>query len=188
MKSNRAWIWYSVLVIVVLTLAFIGYTLLYPRFNLPPATGASLSILAVSAAVASFFTPCSFPLLTTLLTRSIHTDQKNRTVGRAIRYGLGLALGASVFLSLVGVGIALGAGTLFAKVTFTSQIGRILRMITGGILILLGVIQLGYLSAPFDKFTSVVTPLRKLHIRIRDDHPMVGFFIFGFAYILAGFG
>jgi len=190
MTSSKAWIWYSVLVVLILILAFIGYIgyTLYPRFNLPPATGLSLSILAVSAAIASFFTPCSFPLLTTLLARSVHTDQRNKSLLRALRYGLALALGASAFLLLVGAGIALGGGTLFTQVTFVSAAGRILRVIVGGVLILLGIIQLGYLVFPFDKFTSVVTPIRKLQIRIRDEHPMGGFFLFGFAYILTGFG
>lgn len=148
----------------------------------------SLLILSVGAGIASFFTPCSFPLLTALLSRSVNIEQQIHPLPRALGYGAALAFGASVFLSLVGIGLALGAGTLFAQVTFTSLTGRILRVVLGILLVLLGIIQLGYVSVPFDRITSLAIPIRKFQIRIRDDYPTVGFFIFGFGYILAGFG
>jgi hypothetical protein len=47
---------------------YVGYVL-YPRFDLPAATGASLLALAAAAGIASFFSPCSFPLAVTLLAR-----------------------------------------------------------------------------------------------------------------------
>jgi cytochrome c biogenesis protein CcdA len=43
---------------------YAGYEL-YPRFDLPALEGASLLVLAAGAGVASFFAPCSFPLLVT---------------------------------------------------------------------------------------------------------------------------
>ncbi|MDT8305317.1 MAG: hypothetical protein RRC07_05225, partial [Anaerolineae bacterium] len=59
------------LVIAVLLLALAGYAgyVLYPRFALPAASGAGLLLLAAAAGLASFFSPCSFPLLATLLAR-----------------------------------------------------------------------------------------------------------------------
>ncbi len=62
---------YALLVVGVAVLAIAGYTgyELYPRFDLPAAEGAGLLVLATGAGIASFFAPCSFPLLVTLLSR-----------------------------------------------------------------------------------------------------------------------
>jgi len=183
-------LWYAVLVIMALLIALAGYAgyALYPRFDLPSVSGASLLLLAAGAGIASFFTPCSFPLLTTLLARAIDTNKIRHPIGQSLRYGTALAAGASVFLLLTGAGIALGGGTLFEQVTFTSSAGRILRFVLGSLLVLFGSVQIGWLSLPFGKVTSLAIPIRKFQITIRDEHPTPGFFIFGFAYILAGFG
>lgn len=181
---------YSLFIIGILLLSSIGYLgyVIYPRFDLPFVSGAGLLVLAVGSGIASFFTPCSFPLLTTLLTRSITSPNDISPLRKALHYAVALSAGASLFLLLVGIALALGAGILFEQVTFTSIVGRSLRIIVGVMLILFGLVQLGYLTLPFDKLTSLATPIRRLQISIRDQHPSLGFLIFGFAYILAGFG
>ena len=64
---------YLALIGAVVLLALIGYVsyALYPRFALPPAAGAGLLLLASAAGLASLFSPCSFPLLVTLLAREM---------------------------------------------------------------------------------------------------------------------
>lgn len=64
---------YLFLVIAVLLLAFAGYVgdVLYPRFDLPAVGGAGLLVLSSAAGLASIFSPCSFPLLSTLLARQV---------------------------------------------------------------------------------------------------------------------
>lgn len=190
MKPDNKRLWYGAFAGLILLIAVIGYMgyVFYPRFDLPNLTGLSLLILAVSAGIASFFTPCSFPLLTALLARSVNTEEQAHPLPRTLRYSLALALGASLFLLLLGIGLAFGGSVLFAQVTFTSVVGRVLRLILGILFIVLGIIQLGYLSAPFGKLTSLATPIRKLQVKVRDENPTLGFFIFGFGYILAGFG
>jgi cytochrome c biogenesis protein CcdA len=116
LDQNR-WITCALLFAGTLLLAlagYIGYTL-YPRFNLPSITGLGLFVLAVAAGIGAFFSPCSFPLLATLLARSIGLDDVEKTDWRgAFQYGLALAAGASVFLLLTGAGIAFGGGALFS--------------------------------------------------------------------------
>ena len=190
MPVENNWFRYGLLILAILLLSvigFLGYTI-YPRFDLPAVSGIGLLILALGAGIASFFTPCSFPLLTALLARSIISDESKGSFHRAIQYAAALSIGASLFLLLVGIGLSLGAGILFEQITFTSLAGRLLRLIVGGTLIFLGVVQLGHLAMPFDKVTSIATPIRRLQIKLRDDHPVIGFVIFGFAYILSGFG
>lgn len=190
MAQNRQLLWYFLLVGLVLALALAGYAgyALYPRFDLPAATGISLLLLAAAAGVASFFTPCSFPLLTALLARSIGEEDDQSALPRAVRYGIALGAGASVFLLLVGAGIALGAGALFERVTFTSTAGKVLRVVLGLALVALGLAQTGRLKLPFDRLTALATPIRRIQVKLREQHPARGFLVFGFGYILAGFG
>ena len=71
---------YALLVLAVAALASLAYAgyVLYPRFDLPPLQGAGLLLLAAGAGVASFFSPCAFPLLVTLLARETGADERGR--------------------------------------------------------------------------------------------------------------
>lgn len=57
---------------------------------------------------------------------------------RLVRFGLALAASAVLSFLLAGAAIALGATPLFARVTFTSVTGRLLRLVVDGLLVLLG--------------------------------------------------
>lgn len=184
-------LWYIAFAVGVAILALAGYGgyVLYPRFNLPAATGVSLLVLAAGAGIASFFSPCAFPLLVTLLAREAGSEQEQtRALARPLRFGLALAGGASLFLLLVGAGLAAGAAPLFEAVTFTSIAGRLIRLTVGIILIVLGLVQLGVIAAPFGVVEQSVRPLLTAQARLRRERPTLGFALFGFGYILAGFG
>lgn len=185
--------WYLLLASIIGLLALAGYAgyVLYPRFDLPAATGIGLLALAVGAGVASFFSPCSFPLLVTLLSRESRTDTDSRRMrlNRSLQFGSALAIGAVVFLTLTGLGIALGASAIFGDVTFTSTVGRVLRLTIGTLLILLGLLQFGVIqAAPFDGVHRVSAPMMRRQAQLRQRHPTLGFGLYGFIYILAGFG
>jgi len=180
-------------------LGYAGYEL-YPRFDLPAVDGIPLLLLAAAAGVASFFSPCAFPLLVTLLARPIdaggaagekgpdrHSPGHCR-VGRALGSAVPLAAGATIFLALCGLAIALGAGVLFAGVTFTSTAGRLLRGGVGLSLLLLGAVQLGLLPDWFRPVDEWARPLLAAQARQRRRSPWLGYGIFGFGYLLAGFG
>lgn len=184
-------LWYLAFAIGVVILAVAGYVgyVLYPRFDLPAVTGAGLLVLAAGAGIASFFSPCAFPLLVTLLARESGTAQERpRSIVRPIRFGVALAGGASLFLLLIGAGIAAGAAPRFEAVTFTSMAGRLIRFSIGVILIVLGLMQIGIVSAPFGVVEKSVRPLLKAQAHLRRERPTLGFALFGFGYILAGFG
>jgi len=186
-------LWYGLLVVVVAVLAVAGYTgyLLYPRFELPATQGVSLLLLAVAAGMGSFFSPCSFPLLVTLLARQSGTaapPNSHPSLGNAVLFAGALALGASVFFLLGGVILAFGGSALFADVTFTSAQGRLIRFVTGVVLVGLGLIQLRILPFTLEAVARFANPLMRSQARHRRQRPFLGFALFGFAYPLAGFG
>ncbi|MPY89453.1 MAG: hypothetical protein GEU99_16190 [Luteitalea sp.] len=185
---------YALLVLVVAALAvagYIGYEL-YPRFDLPAPEGAGLLLLAAGAGIASFFSPCAFPLLVTLLARETGVASASARapsgVGTSLAFATALSVGAALFLLLVGMGIAAGGGALFAGVTFTSPAGRALRIGTGTALIALGLVQLGALPNPLHAVAALARPLQRAQARSRRRSRVLGFGVFGFGYLLAGFG
>ncbi len=176
---------YGLLVLWILLLALGGYMgyIIYPRFELPPLEGVGLFVLAITAGIASFFSPCSFPLLLTFLARSGKSDKSD-----TLRFGLALAAGACAFLMLVGGLIALGGGAFFGQITFNSAAGRWLRFFLGAFLVFLGIAQLGFLTLPFGKISGAIAPLYRARIRLRTTYPTLAFFLWGFSYVLGGFG
>ena len=180
---------YLVLVIATVAVALMGYVgyVLYPRFDLPAGTGASLMLLSVAAGVASFFSPCGFPLLVTILARDTG-DERQLSLSKALRFGVWLSVGATGFVLLVGSLIALGAGSFFETVTFTSAAGIAIRVIVGGLLVTLGLVQLGVFRSPFGVVEQSIRPLIVEQARLRRRRPALGFALLGFGYLLAGFG
>ncbi|GAB4248475.1 MAG: hypothetical protein Kow00129_09190 [Thermoleophilia bacterium] len=176
-------------VVATLLLGLAGYLgyVLYPRFDLPAVTGAGIFILAAAAGVASFFSPCSFPLLLTLLVRDVRAGEEGAW-SRALRAGLPLAAGAGVFLTLLGLVIALGGAAIVEGVTFGSRPGRLLRAAAGILLIVLGLIQLGAVPLSFHRAAEAVRPLLKRRARLQESSPAAAWFLLGFFYLLAGFG
>ena len=183
--------WYVLLTISVLILALAGYAgyVLYPRFDLPAVTGVGLFVLAAAAGIGSFFSPCSFPLLVTLLARETGAGKnEKRVLPRALRFATALSLGATLFLLLAGAGIAAGGAQLFQGATFTSTAGRVIRALVGTLLILFGLIQMNVLPISFGAVAESVRPLQRAQRQLQRQKPVASFALFGFGYILAGFG
>ena len=185
--SGRGRYWLLAAGLVVAGIAgYAGYVA-FPRFDLAAGVGAGLLALAAAAGVASFFSPCSFPLLVTLLTRE--AARTGRPGVRSIRVAAPLSLGAVVFVLGVGALIALGGRGLAGSVTFTSTAGRVLRVAIGSGLILLGLVQAEVLPFSFHRLGDrIARPIVGAQARLRRRHPRAGMVLFGFGYLLAGFG
>ena len=149
---------------------------------------AVLLLLAAGAGLASFFSPCSFPLLATLLARQVRDVEGREAWLRLLRFGSALAAGVTLFLVLVGAALALGAAPLFAQFTFSSPGGRLLRLIIGSLLLLVGFFQWRGVAPGGDAVYSLVKPLLEGQVRLRRQRPTLAFGLFGFGYVLAGFG
>jgi cytochrome c biogenesis protein CcdA len=182
---------YALLALATAAVALIGYLgyVFYPRFDLPAGTGATLLVLAAGAGIASFFSPCSFPLLLSMLARPIAAEaEAGRPFRKATAFAAALSLGASVFLLAAGLAIAAGASTYFDDVTFTSTTGITIRIVVGALLIALGFIQLDLLPISFRRFEPAMHGYLRRQAPVRRQRPLVGFTLFGFGYLLAGFG
>ena len=185
---------YSLLVTLVVLAGIGGYAayLLYPRFSLPAVDAAGLALLSLTGGVAAFFSPCSFPLLATLLIRetrgSTEAGGPRASLMRALSYSLALSLGAAVFLALTAAVIAAGGQVLVGSVTFLSPAGRIIRTLGGVLLVFFGLVQLGRIRVDFGRIAALARPILHRQAEARRQAPMAGFALFGFAYLVAGFG
>lgn len=179
---------FAVLAVAVAFAAFAGYLgyVAYPRFELPSTAGAGLLVLAAAAGIASFFSPCSFPLLLTLLVRRVQV--RPGRVAAALSFAAPFSLGSTVFLLLVGAFLALGGGPIAASVTFTSPAGITIRIVVGVLLVTLGLVQAEVIPISFHAVDRLTRPLSEAQARLRRDRPVVGALVFGFGYVLIGFG
>lgn len=190
-EGSRDAVRYALLTAAIIVAAVGGYAgyVLFPRFDLPAVTGAGTLLLAAAAGFAAFFSPCSFPLLATLLAR--HTGvggSTGRRLGRATAFAAALAVGASVFVLAVGVLFALGGRSVAGAVTFTSTAGRTIRILVGLLLLILGAVQADKLAVSFRRFEPAIHGALKRQARLRRRHPVAGTAAFGFGYLAAGFG
>lgn len=183
---SRSTLLYVIFAGFVLVVGMAGYGIyhFYPRFDLPVLYGVPLTVLAAGAGLASFFSPCAFPLLLAFLAG----EKANRSSEHSPwRFAFGLATGAGLFLLLLG-GVFLAGGMAFARnVTFGSTVGIGLRVVMGGLFMVLGLVQVGWISdRPFRMVQRRVVPSSNQRHEIRPSFG--GLVTFGFGYILAGFG
>ena len=181
---------YALLALFLLLTGLGGYAgyMLYPRFDLPRAAGLGLLMLAVGAGVAAFFSPCSFALLLSLLSRRADPGAPQGTrLRRALVFAASMSVGAATFVIGVGLLVALGGQGIAGSVTFTSAAGIALRVVVGTVMAVFGLNLLGVYSIPWGG--PVARLGRSLGRRsFIERHPAPGFAAFGFGYLLAGFG
>ncbi|MCU4742754.1 cytochrome C biogenesis protein [Halobacteria archaeon AArc-m2/3/4] len=130
---------------------------------------ASLSF-AFTLGVATFFSPCAYPLLPGYVGFYVsQTEGNEATLGGAISRGLVAGVGVLVtFLVLIGVAFVVGQGPL-------SRI-ELFEPIIGGLLVVFGVLVVA------DRAPSLTIPLPERRSSI------LGFGIFGAGYALAAAG
>ena len=180
---------YRQLIIISILIALLGYGtyVLYPRFSLTEASGLSLFVLSIAAGFASFFSPCSFSLMIALIGRFSKSNGQT-SVHTCLRTAMTIAIGASLFFIITGLILVMGGDAIFNSITFDSLVGRMIRLITGSILITFGLMQLGKFPNPLTAVTRIASPLMRFQARRRRENPNLGMIIFGFAYPMAGFG
>ncbi|MGH2654096.1 MAG: cytochrome c biogenesis protein CcdA [Actinomycetota bacterium] len=182
---HRGRLRFALLAGAVAVAALAGYAgyVAYPRFGLPASVGVGLLALAAGAGVASFFSPCAFPLLLTLLSRQV----RGRPAA-AVGFAATFSVGAVAFLLALGVLIAAGGAGIAASITFTSGPGIAIRVVVGLALVLLGLIQAEVLPLSFHAAERLTRPFFEAQARLRRRHPAAGAALFGFGYLGIGFG
>jgi len=145
--------------------------------------GTGIMVLAAATGFAAFFSPCSFPLLLTFLSR-----RSSESTGAALLSALRVGAGAAALLLIAAVMMA-SAGTAIASVVeFDSTSGRVFRASIGVVLILFGLRQarlvrfrMHWLDGVAGRAGRVFDP-SQVSGRARSD------FVYGFGFLLAGFG
>jgi len=193
--GSASFVGYAALALAVLVVGLVGFLgfVVYPNLDLSAGVGVGLVVLAAAAGIASFFSPCSFPLLVGMLGRPVteraQTGDQRQPTRDSLAFATALSLGVVAFLALLGTAIALGGDAVIKDVTFASTTGRILRITVGTFLILVGLIQLGRITVPLRRFEPALKGfLRRQRREVPGQPELLRFGLFGFGYLAAGFG
>jgi cytochrome c biogenesis protein CcdA len=195
--SGASFVRYAALAIAVVVVGLVVYLgfIIYPTLELSAGVGAGLILLAAAAGIASFFSPCSFPLLVGMLGRPVaeraQTGERRQPTRNSLAFATALSLGVVAFLALLGTAIALGGDAIIKDVTFTSTTGRILRITVGTFLIFVGLVQVGRITVPLRRFEPALRSFlrrQRREGRGQGQPQLLRFGLFGFAYLAAGFG
>lgn len=181
----------TALLLVVIAVGYLGFRQ-FAMAVMPEMETFNLLSLAVIAGVASFFSPCAFPLLPASLSfyakASGHAPQPSRPT-RALRLGLAAAAGVVTFDLVLGLMIGLlgaGAGQLISiSGPEPSQFVRWFRGGVGVILIALGIAQwlnVNLKPGLADALAWQTRPNRE------GQRPAVTLYLYGLGYNAAGMG
>lgn len=140
-------------------------------------------VLAAGTGFAAFFSPCSFPLLLTFLTR-----RSTKSKRAAMLSSLRVAGGAVILLAVVAVVIAVGGSALVRVVEFDSAAGRVFRFTVGLVLVVLGLRQANVLRLRMRWLDWIAGASGRLLDPSKVRSQPGRDFVYGFGYLLAGFG
>ncbi len=148
--------------------------------------GLGLGVMGLAAATgfAAFFSPCSFPLLLTFLVRQHEDGSRKKTVVSSLTLGLG----AVVFFGLLAVLLSLLGQGLGRVIGFDTTTGRAFRGLLGAFLLLLGLRQAHLIKARFRIFDTIARKAGRAFDTSDVENAVKRDFLYGFGYVLAGFG
>ncbi len=184
---------WALLATLVAALVAIGYgVFVFFIKSFSPTTGTlSLLAFAVVAGIATFFSPCSFPLMPGYLTRHLQVIDKDPKKIRTSVLSNGLAAAGGVFLFDLILGLAIVligasfAGSLGISGPSPNLYVRIFRGTVGAFLVLLGVLNIrGTGIFHNDSLTSIGKRLT----RNGELKPSREMFAYGFGYVSVGIG
>ena len=164
---------------------YVGFRV-FRQFDVGGATGIGLAVVAATVGIAAFFSPCSFPLLLTALTRQITAEPEHRTSG-ALKFASGASIGAVTFVAGFGLLLSLGGGAIANVFSIDSAQGRILRVVVGVVLIVMGLVQLRVINIRFSGMTRLAEPVDRKRAAIGDETKFSSHVLYGFGYLAAGF-
>lgn len=144
---------------------------------------AGVLVLAAGTGFAAFFSPCSFPLLLTFLTR-----RSEESKGTATLSSLRVAGGAAILLAIITSVVAAGGSGLARVIEFDSATGRLFRFAVGLMLVVFGLRQANVMRLRMRWLDTVARASSRLldptNVQSRTGRDLV----YGFGYLLAGFG
>ncbi len=189
--SATAWTSLALLTAGVIALGYSIFVFFLKGFN-PTAGTLSLLLFAIIAGVATFFSPCSFPLMPGYLTRHLQLVDKNSSksvLSSTLSNGLSAAAGVLLFdlglgLGIVGLGSTFG-GSLAISTARPNVYVQIFRASVGIFLVLLGVLSLRGTGI---FHSDTLTGLGKRLGKNGELSPNREMFVYGFGYVSVGIG
>ncbi len=180
---RRARIRFAATALGVVVVGVAGYLGFITFAGADRSIGTGVVVLGATTGFAAFFSPCSFPLMLTFLARRSE-ESKRAAFLSALRVGAG----AATLLAVLAVVVAGGGAALASVVTFDTVAGRIFRFTIGATLVIVGLRQARVVSfrMPWtDRIAGTAGTVfdpSKISGTGRSD------FVYGFGYLLAGFG
>lgn len=182
--------WSTVFVLLI----FGGYMGFRTFASIPDIGVFNLYSLAVVAGIASFFSPCAFPLLPSYFSfyhdATSNGDESSSSTTQALRLGLAAGLGVITFDMLLGGLIAgLGSGVASSLSISAIEPNQFVRYFRGGVgvvLLILGIGQIiGWNLKPkfVDAFAYHTRPERK-----GQRSSALNMYLYGLGYNAAGMG
>ena len=167
----------------VLVVGIVGYLGFVAFVRADKAAGSGVLVLGAATGFAAFFSPCSFPLLLTFLAR-----RSEESKGSALLSSLRVGFGAALLLGLLGLVLALGGRAVGRLVQFDEPLGRAFRLVVGGGLIVLGLKQTQLVRFKMRWMYSVAGRAGQRFDPSQSATRGRSDFLYGFGYLLAGFG
>jgi len=188
LKRSRLRARMALLVTVTIVIGLAGYVgfRVFRQFDVGGAAGIGLVVVAATVGIAAFFSPCSFPLLLTAVSRQITSEPENRTK-HALSFATGASIGAITFVAGFGLLLSLGGGAIAQLFSLESAQGRILRIVVGIVLIIMGLVQLSVINVQFRGMTRLAEPIDRRRATIGDETRFTSHILYGFGYLAAGF-
>lgn len=167
-------------VLIVGVAGYLGFVS-FVRADNPGGSGAL--VLGALTGFAAFFSPCSFPLLLTFLARR-GDESKPAAVATALRVGLG----ASLMLAIAGLAMALAGTAIGTVVQFDRPLGRAFRVVVGTVLIIFGLKQARLLNLQTSWMDRLAQRAGMRFDRSKASTKTGGDVLYGFGFLVAGFG
>ncbi len=184
----------ALLLLLAVAVVAAGYSIFVfflKGFN-PTAGTLSLLLFALIAGVATFFSPCSFPLMPGYLTRHLQLIDKNSSrniLRNTLSNGLAAAAGVVLFSLALGLGIALLGSTFGGSLAISTSrpniYVQIFRGAVGASLVTLGVLNLRGTGI---FHSDVLTSLGRRLGKNGQLGPSLEMFAYGFGYVSVGIG
>ncbi|MEX1208117.1 MAG: cytochrome c biogenesis protein CcdA [Acidimicrobiia bacterium] len=177
---RRARARYLIIALGLMIVGFFGYL----GFRVIATGGVSAGSVGLGAATgfAAFFSPCSFPLLLTFLTKR-SGESAPESVASAAR----VAIGVAVLLAIIATGVVFLGEAVAKVVAFDQPAGRTFRALVGVVLVVFGLHQAHLMRTRFRMFDKVAS-VAAAAFEPRSKRRWVSDVTYGFGYLLAGFG
>lgn len=184
LKANVIGLGYTALLLITLSLGLVGWFFGFRLFAVPNGvvTPSALLPLAVLAGVASFFSPCVFPLLPAYVMSSLTIKTREKThpmIGAVAAAG-----GVVVFLLIFGVFVGV-LGEAFVRSFGTAASIVPIRRLVAVILLVLGI---GHLTDALARPLHAIGSFMQRAMPVRGTPVPTGLFWYGFGYTAAGLG